>query len=322
MAGLKSSVGGGLAFYWALTTAASEISGGARAVVTLEAPGRQALRSSAGDGSPRRVMSDEQRGGGPGGLPPELSVRLQVEAEHPARGDGEWDPEAFARSVDLLLLCERSHRGLRFARARIQAFEAQVGHDLRKLLQPLLLHVEELRRRGSPSAEDLELLDDLTRSLVEGVEELQAGGLAEDVRNPSSSRTEGTDLPAALQEVLDREPPRAVATSIPDRLPALDVDGSSLRAGLRELIHLADSAGGALRVSRGEDGSVRIRAEVDGDEPPAELPGSASDERPYPPVVGGLLNLTARMDGALRLEASSGGGGRIDVRLPGSGREE
>lgn len=321
MARLQSSVGDGLAFYWTLTAAASRISGGARAVVAVEDQGRQALSNVAGDGSPRRVMRRKQQGPGPGRLLPPLSVRLRVDTEHSDRGDGEWDPEAFARSVDLLLLCERSHRAVRYAHARNQAFETQAGHDLRKLLQPLLLHVEELRRIGSPSAEDLELLDDLTRSLVEWVGELQTGDLVKGVRNPSSSRTEGTELRTALQEVLDREPPGTVTTSIPSRLPALDVDGPSLQAGLRELIHLADSVGGAFRVNRGEDESVRIRVELDGYEPPVDLPGSTSDERPYPPVVGGLLNLTARTDGLLRLEASSGVGRRIDVRLPGSDRE-
>lgn len=313
----------GLGFYWTLAATASEVAGGKRAVVQVGDPNRDACPEPRDDERPRGgKRREQQRPPGYDLRPPEVHVSLRIDTDASAHGDEESALRDFVRHADRLLLREQFHRALRDARAKIRAFESRAVHDLRALLQPLVLHVDRARQADSVSADDLELLADLTRSLVEWVEEDFPGGTcAEDRRRPSTSPTEGTDLRATLEDVLPGADASAPTARFRARLPELDVDRPALEAGLRELLRLAGPVAGTIDVSRAEDGGVvRIRVELDDGRPPVlEASPPTSDEGEYPPVIGGLLNLTAWMDGVLLLETGAGRGGRIEVRLPSAG---
>lgn len=323
MSRLQSITDQGLLFFWTLAVAASELCGGKPAVVELtDSDGRagSARRSDEGPDADDRLESGPSA---PDVRVPELHVSLQVDAEPRDGGSDRSGIEALVRRARLLVLREQFHRALLHTGARIRAFESQAVHDLRAHLQPLVLHVSNLRDEGSPSAEDLELLADLTRSLTTWVEEeLQSGELVGDRLQPITSGTEGADLRAALEEVLSEQDGGSRRVDLPERLPDLPVDRPSLDAGLRELLRTARGGPWTLQVRRSEADCVRIRFDLgDASERPGTSVTSIRDGSEDPPVAGALLNLTARMGGRLRLEAGSSTDRRIDVRLPASGRE-
>lgn len=324
MSCLESTVDQGLLFYWTLAVTASELSGGGRAVVELAGSrgGNRTARRS--DDSPEADDRRESESPAPDVRVPDLRVTLQVDAEPPDRGTDCSEVGAFLRRVRPLVLREQSHRAVRDTHAKMRALESRAVHDLRALLQPLVLHVSNLRDEGSPSAEDLELLDDLTRSLVEWLEEdLRSGELVEDRRQRATSGAEGVDLRTALEEVLTTEDRGRRIAGLPERLPDLLIDRPSLDAGLRELLRTAGGGPWTLKVRRSGDSAVRIRADLEETpENPETSARSVPNDSEHPRVTGGLLSLTVRMGGRLRLEASSSAGRRIDVRLPGSSRGE
>lgn len=318
---LASLVGRGLEFYRALVEAASRIAGGARAVVIV---GERDCGAD-GEGSGRTPPQDRA-----------ASLRVDTGAFGPGGGASRLD--AFARRVDRLLLRERACRALRNARAETRAFESRAAHDLRALVHPLLLHVDQLRRTGGDSAEELKLLDDLIASLVEWIEEnLEEGSITEQMRGASDAgRGDAADVRGALEEVLSRSDRGGLTVSVPDRLPALAADRRLLEAGLAEMLRLGRGAPGRLELEGDGGREVRISYEFgEAREPPDSAP-SEPEHRAYPPVTGGLLNLTARSGGTLRVEAGgqrgpdagtgpagpvgegAGRGGLVEARLPAS----
>lgn len=338
---LRSAVDRGLAFYWTLTSVASEVAGGVRARLDVGSPDGGDRPESAGEsprGKPARGGERrEQRPPWPGPLPRGPRVSLSVDAAGPGRADGGSDLDAFVRRADRLVLQENAHRALRYLRAEARASESRAAHDLKVLLQPLVLHVDQLRRARATSDEDLEFLDDLTRSLVEWVEgSLQDGALVEEVRLPSASRTEAADLRAALEEVLGREEERELTTTVPGRLPEVNIDRPLLEAGLGELLRLGRDVPRRLEVAPAGSGRIEICVEFGSEPGDPGSSGATADEPEYPPVTGGLLNLATWMDGALRLEAGAprdpgseagadreegaDSAGRIEVRLPAADR--
>lgn len=321
---LESSVGHGLDFYWTLTLAASEISGGRRAVVELGDSGGGVHRARDPDERTSGDTHQEHRPPRYEFLPPELRVSLRVDTKSSSHGTDQSALEAFVGCAHSLLLREQFHRAARYTQAKMRAFESQALHDLRALLHPLVLHASELSHAGSPSAEDLDLLDDLTRSLVEWVEEdLQIDTLVGEGLQAAASRKEATDLRAALQEAYSRGDGRTLTVSVSEQLPELSINRPWLEAGLGELLRSARRAQGTLEARRSEDGFVRIRVDLEDEpEPMRSSTTSMPWKTEYPPVIGGLLNLTAWLDGTLRLEAGSGAVRRIDLRLPGAGGSE
>ena len=301
---LESAVEGGLAFYWILVTAASKAADRADAVLTF--------------GDPVTERSPPAGGGEPA-FPPGAPVSLDVEVSSPAGGDGvggDRELEAFTRRVAGLVMREQIHRALRFGRDEALGLEAQAAHDIRALLQPLMLHVDQLRRNGSPSDESLELLDDLTRGLVQWVEEdLEGGGLRWEDRFPSPTGSPGTHVGGALEEALEGKARDNLTKRIDDDLPEVSVDRGLLEPGLLELVELGRQTPRRLRVDSDGKGHIRIGVQFDylpeGVSPP-DVPGT----RNHAPVVGGLLNLVAWTNGSVRLETGPGTAGKIVVRLP------
>lgn len=302
---LESAVEGGLAFYWLLADAASETAGHADAVVTFGDPVTQ--RSS-------------PAGGGEATFPPAAPVSLDVDIPAPAGGDeddGDRELSAFTRRVASLVMQEQTRRTLRCGRNEARALEVQVAHDIRALLQPLLLHVDQLRRNGSPSDESLELLDDLTSGLVQWVEEeLEGGGLRREDRFSSPTEPPGTNVGHAVEEALEGKARDNLTTQIDDALPELHIDHRFLEAALLELIRMGTQVTRELRVEPAGDEAVRLRIQFDmppENVAPREPPPREGD---HPPVTGALLNLVAWTNGSVRLETGGGTAGRIVVRLP------
>lgn len=319
---LSAVVDRGLHFYWTLASVASEAAGGARVRVDVDSDG--------GGDSPCSpdVASGGQRPQWPGPLPREPRVSLRMEPGGAVPADGEEEPalDGLARTAGRLLAHEHAHRALRYVRAEARASESQAAHDLRALLQPLVLHTDQLRRARGPTEDQLDLLDDLTRSIVDWVESrLRSGALQEEVRLPSPARAEPSDPGAVLEEALAREDPRGITAEVSPDLPGLDVDRPLVEAGLAELLRLGRNVPRRLHAAPAGDGPVAIAVELEREpgSPPSAEP--APDGEEYPPVTGGLLNLVALTGGALRIETggqreAGGGPGRIEVRLPAADR--
>ena len=313
---LRSVVDRGLVFYWTLASAASEVAAGARSCLRIEGPE-----------GPWFPMDGPDSGTRPRESASHFRLRFPAVAASLVihRNDGTGDPpgavdpalSAFTNAAEGLVTREQWHRALRYYRSECRAVESQAAHDLRALLQPLLLHVDQLRRTESVTPKELQLLDDLTRALVEWIEEdLEGGGLTDELRLPSPFPADGTNLRSALEEALDTGARGVGPASVPDQLPELAVDRPVLVAGVEELLQFSVDGTENFRADRAGDSSVRLRVEF-GPSPPVEASGSPdADGSEYPPVVGGLLNLVAWGEGSLRVEAAPGKGGVIDVRLP------
>lgn len=313
---LSAVVDRGLDFYWTLASLASEAAGGARVRVDVDGEG--------GGDSPDspEVASGGRRPPWPGPLPhgPRVSLRMEPGGAVPADGEEESALDGLARRAGRLLAHEHAHRSLRYVRAEARASETQAAHDLRALLQPLVLHTDQLRRTPGPSDDQLDLLDDLTRSIVDWVENrLRDGALQEEVRLPSAGRAEPTDPGAALEEALAREDPQGITAAVSPDLPDLDVDRPLVEAGLAELLRLGRNVPRRVHAAPAGDGRVAIAVQLEREpgSPPSAEPAPEGQE--YPPVTGGLLNLVAWTGGALHVEAG-GGSGRIEVRLPAADR--
>lgn len=310
---LRSAVDRGLGFYWTLVSAASEVAGGARSRLRIEASGRpEHARSPAEDPAPG--ADPRQRASPRRHLFPGMSATLVIDGDS---APIDSDLAAFTSAAEALLPRERWQRELRYHLSACRAIESRAAHQLRTLLQPLLLHVDQIRRAESATPKQLQLLDDLTRALVEWVEEdLDGERLADELRIPSPRRSGGTDLRLALEEALDTDAERVLPASFPERLPALAVDRPVLVAGLEELLRFGPDGTESLGVDRTDDASVRLRVEL-GAAPPVETSRSpGSEESAHPPVVGGVLNLVGWMEGTIQLEKHSESAGVVDVHLP------
>lgn len=316
---LRAAVDRGLVFYWTLTSAASEVAGGARSRLSIEASERPGHAYSAQDDSdsglpPRETPPHLQHG------PPPVSTSLVIDRGDVSR-DGNSAIESalasFTNAAQPFVDREQWHRTLCYHFSEYRAIQSQTAHDLRALLQPLLLHVDQLRRTGSATSNGLQLLDDLTRALVEWVEEdLEGGRLAKEVRLPSPSPGDGTELQEALEEALEAGARRVRPTRFPDQLSELAVDRPVLVAGLEELLQLCGDRTENLRVDRTGDGSAALRIEFDSAPATAASKKRRSGGPDHPPVVGGLLNLVAWMGGAIHIEAAPGEDGVVEVELP------
>lgn len=322
---LRGAVDRGLTFYWTLASAASEVAGGARSCLEIEASRRpESSRfpvNDAGSGlHPWESSSHLEY------LLPAVSTSLVIEREDTsgdARAALDADLSAFTNAAEPLVTREQWHRAVRCHRSECRAIESQAAHDLRTLLQPLQLHVDQLGRTESATPQQLQLLDDLTRAVVEWVEEdIEGEGLSEELRLPPPSPADGTDLRSALGEALDTGTQGVLTASVPGQLPELAVDRPVLVAGLEELLQFSVDGTENLRADRVDGSSVRLRIEFDTAPAAAESRKPNSDDLDYPPVVGGLLNLVAWGNASLRVEAAPERGGVIDVRLPLDSPEE
>lgn len=309
----------GLAFYWTLTAGVSDVTGAARTLLTFGASdgGGRPESNEAATAEVGRRHGREQRGLH---VPPEVPISLRIDAP-PRDCDGDRDgspgSDAFLRPVESLVAREQCRRALRYSRWVTEAFEQQATHDLRTLLQPLVLHTSQLRRAESPSPESLELLDELIRSLGEWVGSgLEDGELLRSVRLPSSPDSDRVEVAAVLEEALAREDPREVALSVADHLPRSPVDRPILEAGLVELLRLGSDVPRTLEVDAAGESLLRLRVEFEERPAPGGSHRSSSETPGHPPVVGGLLNLVAWTDGTLRIEIGPEVGRRMEARLP------
>jgi len=315
---LRSTVDDGLSFYWTLASTASDVAGGAPGAVEISA-------AFGADGSSSRGREPD-RGREPRPpdrippLPPALSTSLVLDLDETDGGDGrgrQEDLTAFTEGARALVHREQCRRSLRFSEGTCRAVESRAVHDLRALLQPLLLHVDQLRRAGGVAPDDLELLDDLTGAILEWLEEeLDGGGLAEDVRLPSRDPAAATDLRSALDEAMEASARDRPRMDLPDELPEIAIDQPLLVAGLLELVEFGDDARRSLRAARRGERSVRLRVELDGSPAVVGSPGAESDDPGHPPVTGGLLNLVAWTKGEVHLQVRPGKGGAVEARLP------
>lgn len=309
----------GLAFYWTLSASVQDVTGAARTILTFGAPGEGERRESDGGAAARagRRHDREQR---QLHLPPDVPVSLRIDVPRPedeGDGDGSAGLDACPREIESLVVREQCRRALSYSLSVTEAFRQQTTHDLRALLQPLVLHTSQLRRAESPSPESLELLDELIRSLVDWADSsLEGGELLRSVRLPSSGDSGRVEVAAALEEVLAREDVRKVALNAADHLPQSPVDRPILEAGLGELLRLGSDVPRTMEVDAPGGAHLRLRVEFE------ERPGRGGSHRPpseppgHPPVVGGLLNLVAWTDGALRIETGREVGARMEARLP------
>lgn len=318
---LRSAIDRGLVFYGTLASAASEVAGTGRSHLSIEASERPGHPCSSLDDSDSRLLPREAPSHVRPG-PPEISTSLVIDRDDTAPVESsatESALAAFTNAAQPFVAREQWHRALRYHVSECRAIQRQTVHDFRALLHPLQLHVDQLRRSESVTPEALKLLDDLTGKLVRwGEEDLDGGGLAEEVRRPSLSPDGGTDLRRALGKAVDASAHRGLPASLPDHLPELAVDQPLLVAGLVELLQFSDGTTEALEVGREGDSSVRLRIEFDASSavpaPPSQKTRSGGSD--HPPVVGGLLNLVAWMGDGIQIEVAPGEGGVIDVRLP------
>lgn len=312
----------GLAFYWALAASVPEVTGAAHAVLTFGAPGEGENRVS-NDGAAADADRRQERELRHLHAPPAVPLSLRVDAPGP---DDDGDRvgstgldvlDDFLRPVESLVAREQCRRALRYSRSVTEAFEQQASHDLRSLLQPLVLHVSQLRRAESPSPESLELLDDLIGSLREWADSgLEDGELLRSVRRPSNRGSDRVEVAAVLEEALAREDVGTVASNVEDHLPHPPVDRPTLEAGLGELLRFGSDIRRTLEVDAPRESLLRLRVEFE-ERPARDGSHRAASETPdHPPVVGGLLNLVAWMDGALLIESGRETGGRMEARLP------
>lgn len=316
---LRSTLDRGLTFYWVLAKAASDVARGRRASLTYGVPesGRGARRP---DREP--AAEDDRSSKWARSRPdpsPAVPVSLEVETAgggHGASVGGPSDLDDFVRWADPFVRAERSRRAIRRARATARAFESQAAHDLRALLQPLMLHADQLKTNRSHSPEELELLDDLTRAIVEWIEEeLDSGRMREDTPNPAASRGETTGMREALEDALRQEARGSITVSIADPLPEVSLKRSHLAAGLRELVRLGGDAPRRLRMEPGAR-SVSVRLSFAGEPGVADSGASGGDDEHYPPVCGGVLDLVSSTRGVIRIAKSADLHGRVDVTLP------
>lgn len=312
---LRSALDGGLVFYWVLAEATSVVARGGGVQLTYGDSGHWPK----GETSPGDDRLSGWRSSSPdptATVPVSLEVdsiegeRDGVDAGSPAAMDD------FVRWAAPFVRAEQSRRAIRHAGAATRALEIQAAHDLRALLQPLMLHVDQLKRNGSHSPGELELLDDLTRAIVEWIEdELESGRLRDRTRNPTGSGDASTDTRNALEEARMEESPRGLEVSIEDELPELSIDRSHLVAGLRELMRLGRHTSRRLRVER-SGRSVSIGVSFLEEPPIDDREAAGGDDHEYPPVRGGLLGLTASTGATIRVTRGVDLHGRIDVELP------
>lgn len=312
----------GLAFYWTLAASVPDVAGAAHAVLTFGAPGEGEHRESS-DGAAAeagRRQEPEQRHLH---VPPAVPLSLRIDGPGPdddGDRDGSTGPDAlddFLRPVESLVVREQCRRALRYSRSVTEAFEQQASHDLRALLQPLVLHASQLRRAESPSPESLELLDELIRSLGEWADSgLEDGELLRSVLLPSNGGSDRVEVAAVLEEALARQEVGTVASNVADHLPHPPVDRPTLEAGLGELLRFGSDIRRTLEVDAPRESLLRLRVEFE-ERPARDGSHRAASETPeHPPVVGGLLNLVAWTDGTLLIESGRETGGRMEARLP------
>lgn len=306
---LRSTLDGGLAFYWTLARAASDVGRGRRARLTY---GHS--ETAAGDD---RLPEWSRHRTDP---TPRVPVSLEVDASGRTRnGPGADDSpnlEDFVGWATPFICAEQARRAIRHARAASRELETQAAHDLRALLQPLMLHVDQLKRTGPPSPGEFELLDDLTRAFVAWIEEeLESGRLGDRVRNATESGEASAGAREALDQAREEETPRGLEVSVADRLPDVSLDRPRLVAGLRELVRLGREDARRLRME-GDGNSVSIRLSFSEEPCVAGSPAPGGDDREYPPVSGGLLDLTASTGGTIRVTRGADLHGQVVVALP------
>lgn len=322
--GPAAKLDAGLAFYWTLAASVSDATGAEHTLLTFGSAGRGEQRMSKGGATTAEAGRRHGRERRQLHVPPDVPVGLEIDAPPP---DDDGDPDgsarldALLRSAGCLVAGEQCRRSLLYSRSVAESFERRAGHELRTLLHPLALQVSQLRRTESPSTEDLELLDELTRSLVEWTKsDLGDGELLRSVRRPSHAGSDRTRLDAALEDVLAREDVRDVTSNVADRVPDLPVDRAVLESGLLELLRFGGDVPRALEVAPRRESDVLLRVEFErnpacdgSDRAPSKTSSGTPD---HPPVVGGLLNLVAWMDGTLLVESRRESGGGLEVRLP------
>lgn len=224
----------------------------------------------------------------------------------------------FLRGAERSLARHRLEMALAYARAEARAAEREAAHELRKLLQPLLLRADLL------STDDRDTVADGIRDSIHAMnrwisENLEQGRLAERLRAAASGGGDTSEVPEVLATVLNQDPYEALTVDVPDDLPALDVTPSVLTPALRELLGLVRPGPARIEatpLSPASSRSVRLRLVREAPLQKTAPTAPAREEGQFPPVAGALLNLLTTARGVLDLEVRDGRGLQATVRLP------